>query len=253
MNIYVIVSTFHYLEKSQFKTHKKVITISEQSKRDIMKYYEIKENNIKVIPNGVNIEKFNPTNYSEELRKRYGNKIILYSGLMVQRKNIHVLLKAFKYINEELPDVKLILTGEGNFLEEYKELTNSLGIESNVHFLGFVSDQKLLKLLATADLFVFPSKKEGFGQVIIESLASGTPVICADIPPMADIIDDAGKVFEVGNPKDLAKKILNLFQDSKSYSNIKKNTHKIAKRYQWSRIGKKYQNYIKKVIKSKKE
>ena len=77
-----------YLEKKQFNNHKKIISVSNTSKNEIRYYYGIKKDNIVIIPNGVDIEKFNPSNKSNEIRERYGNNIILYSGLMVYRKRI---------------------------------------------------------------------------------------------------------------------------------------------------------------------
>jgi len=240
----------NYLEKSQFKLHGNVIAISEHSKKDIMKYYEIDRNKIKVIYTGVDLEKFNPKNYSKKIREKYGSKIILYSGLMVGRKDIPVLLRAMKYVIKELPDLQLILTGDGPSIESYKNLSKSLNIRKNTNFLGFVYDQKLLSLLATSDIFIFPSKLEGFGQVILESLASGTPVICSDIPPMNNIIDQAGKTFKIGNAKDLSDKIIQLFKDKNLYNELKKNTLRVAKKYTWKNIGKQYQKYIEEIIES---
>lgn len=251
--IWYLILFYHYLEKSQLRIHKNIITISKSSKRDIIRHYKVNEEKIKIIPNGVDLDKFNPKNYSKAVREKYGNKILLYSGLMVERKNIPVLLKAFRHVIKELPDVRLILTGKGPYLDDYKELSKSLNIQKKAYFLGFVSDKELLKLLATSDIFVFPSELEGFGQVIMESFASGTPVICSDIPPMADIIEDAGKTFKPGDPKDLAMKIIELFEDNKLHQGLVKKTVKVAEKYKWSNIAREYQNYIKNVIKSKQD
>ena len=80
---FLYLPIFHYLEKKQFNNHEKIIAVSNTSKNEIRYYYGIKKDNIVVIPNGVDIEKFNPSNKSNEIRERYGNNIILYTGLMV--------------------------------------------------------------------------------------------------------------------------------------------------------------------------
>ncbi|MFW9829946.1 MAG: glycosyltransferase family 4 protein, partial [Candidatus Thorarchaeota archaeon] len=189
-------------------------------------------------------------NYSKEIRDKYGNKILLYSGLMVHRKKVPILLKAMPDVIQKHPDVHLILTGEGQFLSNYVSLSESLGIQKNVSFLGFVTDQELLKYYATSDIYVFPSALEGFGQVLLEAMASGTPVICADIPPMSEIIEQGGKTFNLNDSIDLSEKIIYLLNNKELLKEYGENSIKIAKRYEWSKIAEKYYNYCKKIVKS---
>jgi glycosyltransferase involved in cell wall biosynthesis len=219
----------------------------------LIKYYNIKEDLIKVIPTGVDTDTFNLTKSSEELRKIYGNSVLIYSGLMVPRKRVHILLKAMTYIIKEIPDIHLILTGEGVLLVHYKKLAEDLGIQNNVSFLGFVQDEELSKLYASSDLFVFPSELEGFGQVLLEAMASETPVICADKPPMSDLIEDGGITFKLNDPKDLSEKIVNLLKDKQILTDLKNNTKRIIKKYEWSNIVKIYQHYINQIIKLNKK
>ena len=110
---------YHRLEKTGCRIHKNVVTISEPSKDQIIYYYGIKEKYIKVIPNGINIKRFNPSNFSKLIRRKYGNKILLYSGLFIVRKRIPILLKAMVYVIKEVPDAHLILTG-GDALKKDK-------------------------------------------------------------------------------------------------------------------------------------
>ncbi|MEE9378714.1 MAG: glycosyltransferase family 4 protein [Candidatus Lokiarchaeia archaeon] len=242
--------TYHRLEKTGFKIHKNVVTISEPSKDQIIYYYGIKEKYIKVIPNGINIKRFNPSNYSIEIRKKYGNNILLYTGLMVQRKKVPVLLKAIPFVIEEIPDVHLLLAGEGQFLNKNIQLSESLGIQNNVSFLGFVNDRDLQKYYATSDIYVFPSALEGFGQVLLEAMASGTPVICANKRPMSEIIEDGGITFALNDPKDLSEKIIDLLTHREKLQNLGGNALKIARKYEWSKIAKKYYQYFKEIVNS---
>ncbi len=239
---------YHLLEKKQYR-NSYVITISNSSKIDLVKYYNIKEESIKVIPIGVDTDNFNLTKSSIELRKIYGNSVLLYSGLMVPRKRVQILLKSMTYIIKEIPDIHLILTGEGLQLDYYKKLAKALGIQKNVSFLGFVRDEELSKLYASSDLFVFPSELEGFGQVILEAMASETPVICANKLPMSDLIEDGGITFKLNDPKDLSEKIINLLKNRHKLTDLKNNTIKIIKKYEWSNIAKTYQHYINQIIK----
>ena len=244
MSYYITYPFLHYMEKRQFRRFKNVITVSNASKNDIIKYYGLNEKYIKVIPNGIDTKNFNPKNNSKEIREKYGNNILLYSGLMIPRKGVSVLLKAMPYVIKEIPDVHLILTGEGPSLNNWKNLSNTLGIQNYISFLGFLDEELLLKYYATCDIFVFPSRKEGFGQVILEAMASGTPVICANIPPMSDIIGGGGKTFKLNDSKDLSKKIIELLLDQKKLEALREKALNEVKKYDWIDIAKNYVNYF---------
>ena len=246
---YEPIPILNYLEKQLFNKHKNIITISNSSKSDLIKYYKIEEKYIKVISIGVDVIKFNPSKRSKEIREKYGNNILLFSGLMVPRKRVPVLLEAMTYVIKKIPDAKLILTGKGRFLNYYKKLSKSLGIEKNTIFLGFVEDDELLQYYASSDIFVFPSEKEGFGQVLLEAMASGTPVICANKPPMPEIVGNGGRTFKLNDPKDLSQKIIELLNNRNELANLRKNALKIAKNYDWAHITEIYNNYIKKIRK----
>jgi glycosyltransferase involved in cell wall biosynthesis len=242
---------FYFITQWDFKNNRNIITVSKKSKADLIKYYGTKEEWIKIIPNGINSKKFNPSNKSKEIRKKYGNNILLFSGLMVPRKRVPVLLKAICYVLQEIPDVHLILTGYGPFLEAYKKLSYSLDIQNNVNFLGFIKDELLVKYYATSDIFVFPSELEGFGQILLEAMASGTPVICVNKPPMSNIIENGGITFKVNDPKDLSIKIIELLKNREKLNELSKNALNIAKKYDYKIIARKYHNYFLKILKQK--
>jgi glycosyltransferase involved in cell wall biosynthesis len=236
--------SLHYITKRQFNRQDNIITISKQSKNQIITHFGTDKEKITIIPNGVDIKKFNPSNQSEEIRNKYGHDILLFSGLMVPRKNVPVLLKAMPQVIKEFPDVHLLLTGEGYALDDYKILSKSLGIQNNVDFLGYIDDEYLTKLYATSDIFVFPSALEGFGQVLLEAMASGTPVICTDKPPMSKIIGNGGITFKLNDSKDLAEKIIELLMNRDELKKLKKNSQIIAKKYDWDHIAYLYLKYI---------
>ena len=227
---------YHRMERRQFKKHKRILTISDSSKNDIIKYYGIDKINIEVFPIGVDNERFNPLLYSEKIRENYGDIILLYSGPMIPRKRIPILLFAIKVIVKKFPDLILILLGDGLYMKKYKRLANRLKIEKNLVWKGFVDNPELY--YANSDLFVFPSELEGFGQVIAESMACGTPVICADKPPMCEIIGNGGITFKLNDSGDLAEKIIYLLNNREKLQELKENTINRAQKYEWVKIGK---------------
>ena len=241
---------YHYLEKKQFTKHKNILTISNHSKKDIMKFYGIDKKDINVFPIGIDTEKFNPSNFSLDIRKKYGDNILLCVGPFLKRKRISVLLEALIQIIKVIPDIHLILIGEGLLLKNLIKLSNSLGLQNNTSFLGFVETENLLKLYASCDLFVHPSDFEGFGQVLLEAMASGTPCICANKEPMSEIVGNAGKTFKVNDPEDLSEKIVELLKNREQLIDLKKNAINVLKKYNSINIAKDWSEYIEKTIRN---
>lgn len=237
---------FHYLQKRQFKIHKNVVAISESTKTSLISKYDLNKIDIKVIPIGVDYKKFNTSNSSKKIKKKYGRNILLTVGPFLVRKRIPILLNALPIIIKRVPDVHLILIGKGPLLHYLKNLSELLRIQDHVSFLGFVKDEQLLKYYASSTLFVFPSEIEGFGQVILESMASGTPVICANKLPMSEIIGNGGITFNLNDSKDLAEKIIDLLENKEKRLKLRENAlNLVKKKYDWSQIVRDYINYIK--------
>lgn len=248
MQEYITIPFYRYLENRQYNKLKYVVTISNSSKNALIKHFGLEPEDIEIIPHGIDTNKFNPSNRTQEIRKRYGNNILLFTGLMIPRKKVPILLKAIYYVIKKIPDCHLLLTGDGPLLNDYKRLAFSFGVHKNITFLGFVDDNKLSKYYASSDIYVFPSELEGFGQVILEAMASGTPVICANQPPMSEIIENGGLTFEINNPKDLAEKIISLLDNKDLLTKYKENALNVAKKYDWVNVAKLYDEFCKKVI-----
>ncbi len=247
MKEHLTLPFIHHLEKRVFKKIKNVIAISNSSKNEIINRLGIKENYIKVIPVGVDLKKFNPSNATKEMNLKYGNKILMYSGSFEIRKRIPVLLKAMPKIVREIPDVHLILTGRGSQLKFCKELVQYLQLKKKISFLGFVPEEALLKYYASSVLYVLSSELEGFGQVMTEAMASGTPVVCANKAPMSEIIGNGGITFQLNDSRDLANKIIELLSNQEELRKLSSNALEVSKKYDWFHIARTYVDYIKKL------
>lgn len=170
-----------------------------------------------VIPNMVDTERFHPDLHGEGLRERLkipGRKpVVLLVGRIVPHKGVEHFVEAARY----LPDVPFLVAGEGSSLEAMKRLAASFGVEDRVRFLGRVSQENLPRLYAACDVFVLPSvsRLEAFGIVALEAMASGKPVVVADIPGVREVIEDGreGLLADPVNPQDLAEKIRALLAD----------------------------------------
>lgn len=149
------------------------------------------------ILSGVNLEKFNPRHRDESIWRRIGlrhPRRLLYAGRVSVEKNLHLLVEVYKRLWSIRQDVALVVAGDGPYLADMKQELKGSG----VFFLGCQNDAELARLYAGADLFVFPSRTDTLGQVVMEALASGLPAIVSDKGGPRDLVDDGatGRVIE---------------------------------------------------------
>jgi len=161
-----------------------IVAISKGVKYDLKKNFGITNKNIETIYNPCDVEKIKKlakSNISyDKLRHvfKFNNIIISVGNLKIAKGQWH-LLRAFRKVNDEFPNTNLVLIGEDRGLINYfKVLVKKLGLENNIFFLGF--QENPFKYLAKSDIFVLSSLFEGFGNVIIEAMACGLPIISTD-------------------------------------------------------------------------
>lgn len=155
---------------------------------------------VRVLPQGVDISRFRPADDRPARRAALGlpemGPVLMFVGSLIQRKGIDVLLKAWPSIHEAHPDAHLVLIGQNRFAHDPDAdefLNNQMAMlpsaaAGHVHQFGVRSD--VSEALRAADLFVFPSRREGFGTVMIEAMACGLPCIVASQPGITDFIFD---------------------------------------------------------------
>jgi len=196
-----------------------IITISEFSKSEIVKYLGIEPSKIVVVPCGVNYSiyrKYDEVSIKESLRKYSIPKdYILYLGTLEPRKNIPILIDAYKLLTERTTDVPpLVIAGKKGWLyDSIFEKVKEYGLEESVIFTGYVDSEDAPKLMAGATIFCFPSIYEGFGMPPLESMACGTPVIVSDSASLPEVVADGGLIFKQGDAEDLYSKIRLLLED----------------------------------------
>lgn len=222
----------------------KNITVSNYSKKDIMNIFEISEEKIAVVYEGVR-EEFKPKEKEdvEKVKERYGirGKYIFYIGNFEPHKNVEGILRAYSKINYELQkNCKLVIGGkkDGNF-KKIKRLCLNLKIKKNAIFPGFIEDADLPALYSGAEIFLFPSFYEGFGLPPLEAMACGTPVISSNRTSLPEILGDAPILINPQNPDEIAKAIENILTNENLQKELKKKGIKRAAQFSLEDMSKK--------------
>lgn len=176
-----------------------ILTVSEFSKREIMKYLQVSEEKITVVPNAVDHKVFHPDYTRIQIQNvldKYQIKrdYFLYLGTIEPRKNLERLIGAYEKLcrkNRYVP--QLVLAGEKGWLcRGIYEKVHRLGMEKRILFIGYVSQKDSPVLMCGAKAFVFPSLYEGFGMPPLEAMACGTPVIVSNTTSLPEVVKDAG-------------------------------------------------------------
>ncbi len=200
------------------KTSDGIITISEQVKNEIIKYYNIGAEQITVAYLAVNHELFCPISNGNlaSIRTKYNlpEHYILYAAALLQHKNHERLLKAFREIREEMPGWKLVFSGASDKGHvKLAGIISALGLEKEVIMLGWLPFEDIPGVYGSAELFVYPTLHEGFGLPILEAMASGLPVVCSRIEPLIEIAGNAALLVDPYDESAIARGILSVFRD----------------------------------------
>lgn len=178
--------------------------VSESTRQDAIRVLGISPEKITAIPLGVD-PAFRPINDAEIKRviaEKYDlpEKFILYVGLLEPRKNLPVLIRAYKRLIDGGEIYKLVLVGRfGWMYEELLKQINNLDLEGMVHFTGYVSQEDLPLVYNLSSLFVYPTLYEGFGLPALEAMACGVPVITTDVSSLPEIVGEAGILVPVND------------------------------------------------------
>ena len=185
-----------------------IITVSESTKKDLLRLFKVQAEKVRVIYEAA-AEIFKPVTDEKLLadaRRKFllPEKLILFVGMMEPRKNIPVLIRAFKKFRAGGFKHKLVIAGKKGWLyDEIFETIKLLELEDEIIFTGYVKDTELPAIYGCADMFVYPSGYEGFGLPPLEAMACGVPVITTRISSIPEVTGDAAVLLE--DPADYEK------------------------------------------------
>ncbi len=210
------------------------------------------KNKLITIHNAVDIsviEKMKNEDIEPELKDIFQNyKVIVTAVRLEPQKNLALLIKAFNRVKDKIKS-KLLIVGEGSLREELEGLVNDLKLHNDVRFMGWRRNP--FKYIKNSDLFVLSSSWEGFGNIIIEAMACGAPVISTDCPfGPNEIINNGvdGILVPVNDPGRLADEIINVLSNKKLSEKLAKNGKERSKHFEAGNIAKEYAELFDEVL-----
>jgi len=233
---------------------KKSVIISPTNwiKREIIADYKVPEENIVVIPNGVDLKEFNPENrkqFRDEVRKELNIQgddiVLLFVAYEFKRKGLKYIIESIPLIKNER--IKLIVIGR-DAIEPYLSVAEKLKIESQIIFL---KPTPLKKYYAAADIFVFPTLYEAFSLATLEAIAAGLPLLATKVSGTEELIQDGYNGFFIQrDATDIAQKI-KLLIENKNYIKMGENARRTAERYSWEELALQIEEIYKKIYSQK--
>jgi len=217
-----------------------VLADSESTRRDLIQLLGVPGDKVTVVYPGVEpsfCRKDDPVEL-QRLRVRYGigdGPFILGVGTLEPRKNWPALIRAWAHLRREnrLPHRLVIAGGTGWLTEGIFEAAEASGLRSEIIFTGFVADADLAALYSTADVFVLPSLYEGFGIPVLEAMACGTPVVCADNSSLPEATGDAALLVDATDEAGIAAAIQGLLENEALRMQLQQRGFEQAQRFTW--------------------
>ncbi|MBI4055701.1 MAG: glycosyltransferase [Elusimicrobia bacterium] len=232
-----------------------ILTPSAGLKKSLVKDGKLPEGKILVIRNPIATQSIAGLSQAEVTHPWFFHKqtpVVISAGILGPQKNFELLLRAFAK-NKNIVPAKLVILGDGADRQSLERLAVALNIQQNTAFLGFQKNP--YAFMQKADLFVLPSRYEGFGVVIAEAMACGTPVVATDCPyGPGEILTDGenGFLVPVGDAEALADRMLRLLRDPELRRRFSENGKRRARDFEAEEVAKEYAGVIREAIAEKK-
>ena len=217
----------------------RVMTVSESSKRDILRFFDVEPDKISVIYNGID-ERFGLEPREEDVarvRERYQlqDPFVLYAGNVKPHKNLERLIEAFDLVRKRgFNQLKLVLIGDE--ISKYAELrraVHSHQLHKYVRFLGYLPEETLAAMYRLAGVFVFPSLYEGFGLPPLEAMASGTPVVTSNVSSLPEVAGGAAILVDPYDPVSIADGVARVLGDASLRQELRVKGLARARQFSW--------------------
>ena len=220
----------------------RTITCSNYMRDEVTRIFELPEDKVTVIPNGIVYDLFRCDTDNERIRKQFvepDSRMIFFVGRLVYEKGVQTVIEAMPMVLREFPDLRFLVAGTGPHARALQVMIEELGLGEKIKLLGFVDSEKLVKFYKCADITVVPSIYEPFGMVVLEAMVAGSPVIVADTGGLKEIVvhEETGLCFKPGNPESLAQAMIRVLSDAELARRLTADAQRfIGEKYNWGRI-----------------
>lgn len=201
---------------------------------------------VEIIPNGVDIEKFEGKSLKEK-DDDISAPVIVTTSRLVKKNGIDILIRAFALVHEHVPTATLEIAGEGTERRALETLVHKMGLARAVIFHGYVAYDHIPEFLSRARVFVRPSRSEGLGTSFLEALAAGVPVVATPVGGIPDFLEDGktGLFARVDDIDDIARQIIRLLTDSSLRTTLSQEGRKLVRsRYTWDFVAERMQTFL---------
>ena len=188
-------------EKRMLNRARRIIAVSDFTRRELHQYYKNYDKKVRVVHNGVDTEKFKPVEDKRKIRLELGfnaNDILVLSvGRLYARKGLFTLIESIPKVTKRFPKAKFVISGKGQSNEMNKLITHAerLGVRDNMIFTGYFPDKKLPKLYQAADIFAFSTFYEHHPFAVLEALSSQLPVVTTNVGGIPETITNGKNGF----------------------------------------------------------
>ena len=199
---------------------------------------------VKVIPNGVDLEKFKPN-----IKKKNNNIFrILFVGRLVKQKRVEFIIKAVYLLIKENKELKnkiyCKIIGEGHLGNKLKNLTKDLKLDDVIEFSSWIDRECLPSEYQKAKVFILPSINEGMPLVVLEALASGLPIIATRVYGSEELVKDSANGMLISNEKELMSALLELIKNKNLREVYGQKSLELSKKYSWKEVARQYLNIL---------
>lgn len=224
---------YYYLEKKWLSYYRDIttVTVSNSSKKDLE---DLGFKKIVVIPEGLNVKPLSQVPQKED------RPTVIFTGRLKKAKLPHHALQAFSMIKKEIPDAQMWVVGNGYMLDELKRMSIN-----DVTFYGHINNELKYELMSKAHLALVPAVREGWGLVVTESNAMGTPVVAYNVHGLRDSVQDGHTGILVDNaPEDLARAAIALLKDRERLAKLSYEALKSSAQFNWDKTADAFERII---------
>jgi glycogen synthase len=219
-----------YFNSKTLKTANKIFVANQNTKNEVKNFYNLSEEKIFIMPNGIETEKFFST--------KSNKKIIIFSGVMYYHRGLDILFNALPDVIKQIPDVELILLGDGPEMKKLQDIVKERKLEENIKFLGWINRNEIPKYLAKSSVGIGPLRsttvtKNALPIKILEYMAASLPIIAFENTLPNEILNHGKNGFNVKNIEELSEKIILILKNEKLQKEFGNTSNNMIGKYDW--------------------